>query len=222
MDLKENLAFFQEKIKDTNAKLIIVSKTKPVEILQDAYNLGYKVFGENRVQELVPKYEDLPKDVEWHLIGTLQANKVKYIAPFVRMIHSVDSFKLLQEVNKQALKNNKVIDCLLQIHIADEATKFGLDYFEAAEILRSNQLASLQNIRIVGLMGMASYTDDMEKVRAEFRGLKNFFEEMKTEIQQTNVILTEISMGMSSDYGIALEEGSTMIRIGSAIFGARS
>lgn len=222
MDLKENLAFFQEKIKDTNAKLIIVSKTKPVEILQDAYNLGYKVFGENRVQELVPKYEALPKDVEWHLIGTLQANKVKYIAPFVRMIHSVDSFKLLQEVNKQALKNNKVIDCLLQIHIADEVTKFGLDYFEAAEILRSNELASLQNIRIVGLMGMASYTDDMEKVRAEFRGLKNFFEEMKTEIQQTNVILTELSMGMSSDYGIALEEGSTMIRIGSAIFGARS
>lgn len=221
MNLNKNLVFFEEKLKNTSAKLIVVSKTNPIEILQEAYNLGCRIFGENRVQELVPKYEALPKDIDWHLIGTLQGNKVKYIAPFVKMIHSIDSFKLLAEVNKQALKCNRTIDCLLQIHIADEETKFGFSFEEAEEILKSDELANLQNIKIAGLMGMASNTDDSEKVRLEFRGLKTFFEKIKSIIQKPNINFQELSMGMSGDYPIALEEGSTLIRVGSAIFGER-
>lgn len=198
-----------------------VSKTKTVEDIQAIYNCGQKVFGENKVQELTSKYELLPKDIEWHLIGHLQTNKVKYIAPFVAMIHSVDSFKLLQEINKQAAKNNRVIDCLLQLFIAQEETKFGLSEEEAKELLTSDAFKELKNVRIVGLMGMASNTDNEAQIRKEFKSLKKFFDELNSSLCTQNSTLTELSMGMSSDYLIAVEEGSTLVRVGSAIFGSR-
>ena len=182
---------------------------------------GHLNFGENKVQEMVSKWEVLPKDISWHLIGHLQSNKVKYIAPFVSLIHSVDSFKLLQEIDKQALKNERVIDCLLQIYIAQEDTKFGLSEEEAIELLESSELKELQNIRLVGLMGMASNTDNQEQVRAEFKGLKQFFERIAETYQLPNTAWKEISMGMSGDFLIAAEEGSTLVRVGSAIFGHR-
>jgi len=197
--------------------LVAVSKTKSVAEIKELYDLGQKDFGENYVQELVEKQSQLPKDIRWHFIGHLQTNKVKQIAPFIDLIQSVDSQKLLHEINKQAQKNNRVIDCLLQVYIAREETKFGMDENELEELL-NNSISEYQNIRICGLMGMASFTDDMEKVRSEFRYLKTLFEKMATRLTAP---LTTLSMGMSSDYFVAIEEGSTMVRIGSLIFGAR-
>jgi len=202
-------------------KLIAVSKTKPNEDIILLYNEGQRIFGENRVQELLSKYEALPKDIEWHLIGHLQTNKVKYIAPFVSLIHSVDSLNLLTEINRQAVKNNRVIDCLLQFHIAVEETKFGLDPDEAMSLLGSDDFKKMQNVRIVGVMGMASFTDKSEAVRQEFKHLKSIFSELKSNYFRTEESFCEISMGMSGDYEIALEEGSTMVRIGSLLFGER-
>jgi len=219
--ITENFNFFKNKIKNYNCHLVAVSKTKPVELIQEAYNIGQRFFGENKVQELVSKAETLPKDIQWHLIGHLQSNKVKYIAPFVSLIHSIDSFKLLQEVNKQAQINNRVIDCLIQIYIAQEDTKFGLDVNEAKELLNNKEFAELKNIKIVGLMGMATNTNNIDQIRTEFKSLKSFFDELKLKIKLSNVDLKEISMGMSSDYEIALEEGSTFIRVGSSLFGSR-
>jgi PLP dependent protein len=212
---------------NNKATLVAVSKTKPVEDILELYNLGQRDFGENYVQELVGKYEQLPKDIRWHYIGHLQSNKVKYIAPFVHLIHGVDSLSLLKEVNKQALKNNRIIDCLLQIHIAKEETKFGLDSDELDSIL-SSDLVSLQNIRITGLMGMASFSDNVDLVRSEFSYLKSLFDKY-TQPQTTNLKpqtpnlkLQTLSMGMSADYKIAIEEGSNMVRIGSLLFGERN
>jgi pyridoxal phosphate enzyme (YggS family) len=202
--------------------LIAVTKTKPVSLLQEAYHCGLRVFGENKVQEMVDKYEQLPKDIQWHLIGHLQSNKVKYIAPFVTLIHSVDSFKLLQEINKQAKKVNRCIDCLLQIYIAEEDTKFGLSKTELLELLADTQLPTLTNIRIIGLMGMATNTANTAQIQQEFRNLKSIFEEVKAQFAAPNISWQHISMGMSGDYEIAIAEGSTMVRIGSAIFGHRA
>lgn len=202
------------------AKLIAVTKTKPVELLREAYDAGCRRFGENKVQEMADKQPQLPNDVEWHLIGHLQSNKVKYIAPFVALIHSVDSLKLLQEINKQAAKYNRVIDCLLQIYIADEETKFGLSASEAELLLNAPELNDMHNIRLIGLMGLATNTDDEAQVRQEFRGLKQLFNKL-AQFQHPQIQFQELSMGMSGDYHIALEEGSTMVRVGSAIFGSR-
>ncbi|GAB3998309.1 YggS family pyridoxal phosphate-dependent enzyme [Spirosoma daeguense] len=202
------------------AKLIAVTKTKPINLIQEAYEAGCRRFGENKVQEMVDKQPQLPADVEWHLIGHLQTNKVKYIAPFVSMIQAVDSLKLLQEINKQAARNNRVIDCLLQIYIADEETKFGLSPEEAETLLDTLKENPLPNVRIVGLMGLATNTSDEDQVRQEFRGLKQLYEKLSTR-QQPNVSFSELSMGMSGDYELAVEEGSTMVRVGSAIFGSR-
>lgn len=221
MAIQDNLDFFYQKIKNTTTKLLAVSKTHSPELILEAYQTGCKVFAENRVQELVQKYETLPKDIEWHLIGTLQSNKVKYIAEFVHLIHSIDKFSLLEEVNKQAKKCNRVIDCLLQIHIAEEETKFGFDFEEAYQLLQDSKFEALENICIKGVMGMATFTDNTTKIRNEFRSLKDFFEKIKNQINKKNVVMKEISMGMSSDYEIAIEEGSTYIRVGSAIFGKR-
>lgn len=202
------------------ARLIAVTKTKPVPMLQEAYDAGCRLFGENKVQEMADKQPQLPADVQWHLIGHLQTNKVKYIAPFVALIHSVDSLKLLQEIDKQAVKHNRVIDCLLQIYIADEETKFGLSPDEADALLRAPELDQLTHVCIVGLMGLATNTDDEGQVRREFRGLKRLYDEFAA-IQRPTVQFSELSMGMSGDYRIAVDEGSTMVRVGSAIFGAR-
>ncbi|MFD1141343.1 YggS family pyridoxal phosphate-dependent enzyme [Larkinella insperata] len=204
-----------------HTKLIAVTKTKPVALLQQAYDAGCRRFGENKVQEMVEKQPLLPADVEWHQIGHLQTNKVKYIAPFVSLIHSVDSLKLLQEINKQAARHQRVIDCLLQIHIAQEETKFGFDEAEAEALLNGPELAPLSNIRIVGLMGLATNTDDEAQIRREFQSLRQLYNRLSS-VQRPNVAFTELSMGMSGDYLIAIEEGSTMVRVGSAIFGARN
>jgi PLP dependent protein len=222
MNIAKNIEKINSSLSGTTARLIAVTKTKPIQDLQEAYQANCKIFGENKVQEMVQKWEVLPKDIEWHLIGHLQSNKVKYMAPFVSVIHSIDSLKLLQEVDKQALKNNRTIDCLLQIYIAQEETKFGLSQEEALEVLASEEFKLLQNIRIVGVMGMATNTDDQEQVRLEFRSLKLFFDQLKSTLPaMNNVSLKEISMGMSGDYLIAAEEGSTLVRVGSAIFGSR-
>ena len=201
--------------------LVAVSKTKPVETLLEAYKAGQRHFGENKVQEMNEKQEALPADIHWHLIGHLQSNKVKFIAPYVHLIHSVDSLKLLQEIDKQAKKNQRIIDCLLQFHIAEEETKFGLSIQEAEELISSQAYAELKNVRIVGIMGMATFTEDQQQIRKEFRQLKQYFEHIKTNHFASSPYFIEISMGMSSDYTIALEEGSTMIRVGSLLFGAR-
>lgn len=220
MFLTEKYQEIQKEI--SPCKLIAVSKTKPLADILQAYRAGCRDFGENKVQEMLGKQEQAPKDIRWHLIGHLQSNKVKYIAPFVHLIHSVDSLKLLQEINKQAQKYDRVIDCLLQIYIAQEESKFGLEFEEAEAILQSEALALLKNIRIVGLMGMASFTDKQEQIRQEFAGLKKFFDHCKEKYQTENVCLLELSMGMSGDYKIALQEGSTMVRIGSSLFGQRN
>lgn len=222
MSIRANLLAIQARLEGTSAKLIAVTKTHPPDVLLEAYQAGCKTFGENKVQEMVSKYEVLPKDIEWHLIGHLQTNKVKYIAPFVSLIHSVDSLKLLQEIDKQAAKNQRIIDCLLQIYIAQEETKFGLSADELMDLLRSPELPTLQHIRIVGLMGMASFTDNVEQIRAEFKTLKTLFEQVKLLPLPANCYLHELSMGMSSDYPIAVQEGSTLVRVGSAIFGYRT
>jgi len=209
-------------LEEKGVNLVAVSKTKPVQAIEELYQMGQRDFGENYVQELVDKQAQLPKDIRWHFIGHLQTNKAKYIASFVHLIHGVDSFKLLKEINKQAQKMGKVIDVLLQVHIAQEETKFGLDDKEISEILISNsgELGELRNIRIAGLMGMASFTEDQVKVRDEFRYLKNLFDKY-APLQTSNLQLQVLSMGMSSDYQIAIEEGSNMVRIGSLLFGAR-
>ncbi len=205
----------------TNIKIIAVSKFKPAEMLLEAYNLGLKRFGENYVQELVDKHQELPKDIEWHFIGHLQSNKVKYIAPFVHMIHSVDSFKLLVEINKQAKKNERIIDCLIQIYIAEEDSKSGIEETEFFEMLNNGSINDLTNIRICGLMGMSTFTENLEQIRKEFKLLKTISDKARS-FEHKNIELKEISMGMSGDWQIAIEEGSTMIRIGSAIFGNRN
>lgn len=214
---KENYQKIVQELND-KATLVAVSKTKPVADIQELYNMGQRDFGENYVQELVDKYEQLPKDIRWHFIGHLQSNKVKYIAPFVHLIHGVDSFNLLKEINKQAVKHNRIIDCLLQIHIAKEETKFGFNESELNELPSLNEL---KNIRVAGLMGMASFSDDMNLVRSEFKNLKAIFDS-KAQLSTINFQLSTISMGMSSDYKIALEEGSNMVRIGSLLFGERN
>lgn len=204
-----------------SVNLIAVSKTKPNADIQIAYDAGQRVFGENKVQELVDKYETLPKDIEWHLIGHLQTNKVKYIAAFVHLIHAVDSLKLLQEINKQAKKYDRIINCLLQFFIASEETKFGFSFEEAQEMLASPEFFELKNIQIVGVMGMASFVDDNAQVEKEFNELHNYFQLLKSSVFKFNENFKEISMGMSGDYKIAVEQGSTMVRLGSTIFGSR-
>lgn len=203
-------------------KLVAVSKYHPVEDLQAAYDAGQRIFGESHAQEVTAKEAVLPKDIEWHFIGHLQTNKVKYIAPFVSLIHSVDSLKLLKEIDKQAAKNGRVIDCLLQIHIAEEETKFGLAEEELVALLESEEYRSLKNIRIDGLMCMATNTDDEEQIRREFRQVKEIFDRTKNEYFSTSEHFSELSMGMSDDYHIAMEEGSTLVRVGSKIFGLRN
>jgi len=228
LSLQNNMAVnkeqYKEIIQELEAKdvtLVAVSKTKPVEDIQELYDLGHRDFGENYVQELVDKEAQLPKDIRWHFIGHLQSNKVKYIAPFVSLIHGVDSVKLLSEINKQAAKNNRIIDCLLQVHIAKEETKFGLNETELGELINVSTNQPFNAVRICGLMGMASFTDDMEKVRKEFQYLKTIFDKHAT-LSTFNCQLSTLSMGMSSDYHIAIEEGSTMVRIGSLLFGTRN
>jgi PLP dependent protein len=222
MSIAQNIAAFQEKLKNTDCRLIAVSKTQTNEAILEAYAAGQRLFGENKVQELVAKQEVLPADIEWHLIGHLQTNKVKYIAPFVHTIQSVDSLKLLGEIDKQAAKQNRVINCLLQIYIAEEESKFGLTAEEAKEILQSEEYKAMQHVRITGVMGIATNTYSQTQLRKEFRYLRKCFEELKKEFFQNNPDFKEISMGMSSDYQLAIEEGSTMIRVGSSIFGARN
>ncbi|MES2778931.1 MAG: YggS family pyridoxal phosphate-dependent enzyme [Bacteroidota bacterium] len=202
-----------------HVKLVAVSKTKPVELIMEAYETGQRAFGENKVQEMSGKYDQLPKDIEWHLIGHLQSNKVKYIAPFVHLIHAVDSLKLLEVINKEGEKNNRVINCLLQFHIAQEETKFGLDLDEAKALLNSDSFKSMKNVSIQGVMGMASFTEDEAQIRKEFRLLKSAFEELQFLIRNSQFSI--LSFGMSGDYKIAIEEGSNMIRVGSSIFGGR-
>ena len=200
-------------------QLVAISKTKPVEVVMEAYHAGQRVFGENKVQEMVAKEEVMPKDIQWHLVGHLQTNKIKYIIPFVSLIHSVDSQKLLEAIDKEAAKKSRVVDCLLQVHIAQEETKFGFDRDELLSLVNSGALASYRSVRVVGLMGMASFTDDEAQVRTEFRELHDLFLEMKPVF---GAQFTQLSMGMSGDYLLAIEEGSTMVRVGSSIFGERN
>jgi len=218
--IAENLSYIRSQIPST-IKLVAVSKTKPVNDILLAYNTGQRYFGENRVQELLNKKDLLPRDIDWHLIGHLQSNKVKYIVPFISMIQSVDSFKLLITVNSEALKIERVVDCLLQIHIATEQTKFGFTMQELCENLESDDVLSLKNVRICGVMGMATFTSDNHQVKKEFGYLKDCFFSLKNSFFNSSTFFKEISMGMSGDYAIAIEEGSTMVRIGSLIFGER-
>ncbi len=220
MSVYENFS----KITDSLPKgvnLVAISKNKSNAEIMQLYDWGHRRFGENKVQELIAKYESLPKDIEWHMVGHLQSNKVKYIAPFIGMIHSVDSMKLLKIINKEANKIQRVIPCLLQFHVAEEESKFGLSYEEACQILDSDAFMAINNIVISGLMGMATFTENMEQVRQEFRLLKNDFDKIKAAYFTNNPSFCELSMGMSDDYLIGLEEGSTMVRIGSALFGER-
>ena len=221
MSIADNIKSLKKETEANKVILLAVSKTKPASELQEAYDAGQRLFGENQVQELVEKYEQLPKDIEWHLIGHLQSNKVKYIAPFVSMIQSVDSIKLLQEINKHALKANRVIDCLLQIYIADEETKFGLGFDEAIELLRSDEFGTFKNIRIRGLMGIATNTDNEKQIKDEYYELKTFFDGIKQSYFRKDDSFNILSMGMSSDYKLAIEQGSNMVRLGSTIFGTR-
>ncbi len=221
MNIKININYLRQNL-PVGCTLVAVSKTQPIDVIAEAYAVGQRVFGENKVQELVPKHEALPKDISWHMIGHLQSNKVKHIAPFVDCIQSVDSLKLLQEIDKQARKNNRTIRCLLQVFIASEETKFGFSEEEVRELIASGALGELHNVSITGLMGMATFTDDEAKVRREFRKLKLFFEALKKENLPPNMQMTELSMGMSGDYPIAVEEGSTIVRVGTAIFGERN
>ncbi|WP_334126573.1 YggS family pyridoxal phosphate-dependent enzyme [Empedobacter brevis] len=216
MSIQDNLKTIELTI-PAHVTLVAVSKTKPVEDVQEAYEAGIRDFGENKIQEMCDKYEVLPKDIRWHMIGHVQTNKVKYMAPFVHLIHGVDSLKLLKEIDKQAQKNNRVIDVLLQQFIADEETKFGLDDKEIRQIMQE-EIQSLPHVRVVGLMGMATFTDDENQIRNEFKTLKSNFEYLKNNFENISIL----SMGMSGDYQIAIEEGSTMVRIGSSIFGYRN
>ena len=215
--IKENLLEIKQSLPE-NVTLVAVSKTKPLEDLQEAYAAGQRIFGENKIQEMVDKYDALPKDIQWHMIGHLQSNKVKYMAHFVDLIHGVDKFSTLKEINKQAKKHNKVINCLLQVKIAKEDTKFGLSFDEINEILASEAFAELKNIKITGFMGMATFTDNKKQLEEEFSSLNTFFNELKTQ----NPSLKTLSMGMSGDYILAIENGSNMVRVGSSIFGQRN
>ena len=217
MSISNNLTQIKSQLPD-HVTLVAVSKTKPIADLMEAYDAGQRIFGENKIQEMAEKWEQMPKDIQWHMIGHVQTNKVKYMAPFVSLVHGVDSFKLLKEINKQAAKNNRIIDCLLQVFIAEEETKFGLDEKELNEILISEEFKELKNIKIVGLMGMATFTDNQTQIEKEFKNLKAIFDKLKTENYQLNTL----SMGMSGDYKLAISCGSTMVRIGSSIFGGRN
>ena len=220
MKIKKNLQSILSKIPD-HVKLVAVTKTKPVSDIMEAYDSGQRAFGENKIQELVDKFSQLPADIEWHMIGHVQRNKVKYIAHFVSLIHGVDNFKLLKEINKQAEKNNRIIDCLLQIKIASEDSKFGMTTKEATDILQSEEFSELKNVSIKGVMGMATFTDDTNQIKEEFKYLKQVFDNLKN-IQTDNSQIKTISMGMSGDYQLAIECGSNMIRVGSSIFGLRN
>ena len=221
MSIAENIDLVKANL-PAHVQLIAVSKTKPVSLLMEAYAHGQRAFGENKVQELAWKFEELPKDIEWHFIGHMQTNKVKYIASFVHLIHGVDSFKLLKTIDNEAKKVNRIIPCLLQFHIAEEETKFGFSIAEVTEMLQSDEFRHLKNIRISGVMGMATYTDDETQIHKEFTCLKSYFDRLKSGYFADQPEFKEISMGMSGDYLIAIEEGSTMVRIGSTIFGERS
>ena len=217
MSIAQNLLSIKSTLPE-HVTLVAVSKTKPVPDLMEAYEAGQRIFGENKIQEMAEKWEQMPKDIEWHMIGHVQTNKVKYMAQFVSLIHGVDSLKLLQEINKQAQKNNRIIDCLLQIHIAEEETKFGLNEEELSSLLSSNDFKEMKNIRVVGLMGMATFTDDKAQIKKEFNHLKSIYDQFAIHNSQ----FTILSMGMSGDYQLAIECGSTMVRIGSSIFGGRN
>lgn len=217
MNIKENLDYIKSSLPE-QVTLVAVSKTKPVSDLMEAYHAGQRIFGENKIQEMVEKYEQMPKDIKWHMIGHVQRNKVKYMAEFVSLIHGVESFKLLKEINKQAKKHDRVIDCLLQIKIAEEESKFGMSAEDASTLLQSSEFSELKNVRITGAMGMATFTDDMKQVESEFKCLNSTFKKLKT----LNSNLLTISMGMSGDYQLAIECGSTMVRVGSSIFGVRN
>ncbi|SEO11666.1 hypothetical protein SAMN05444671_0957 [Flavobacterium sp. CF108] len=221
--IKQNLIQIKSTLPE-NVTLVAVSKTKPVSDLIQAYEAGQRIFGENKIQEMTEKWEQMPKDIQWHMIGHVQSNKVKFMAPFVSLIHGVDSLKLLQEINKQALKNNRTIDCLLQMYIAEEESKFGLDEKELNELLTSVEFKELKNIRILGLMGMATFTEDQNQIKKEFTHLKSIFDSLKNIDgygKDALQFVSTISMGMSGDYQLAIECGSTMVRIGSSIFGGR-
>ena len=220
MSIKQNLQSIKN-VLPKQVELIAVSKTKPIADILEAYEAGQKAFGENKIQEMAEKFDVMPKDIEWHMIGHLQRNKVKYMAHFVHLIHGVDSFKTLEEINKQALKHSRIINCLLEIKIASEETKFGLSFTEAEQLLKSDELKNLKNVNVIGLMGMASFTENNTIIKSEFKSLKNFFNSIQ-KYKLSNVNPTVLSMGMSGDYEIAIEEGSTMIRVGSAIFGTRN
>lgn len=222
MDIKANLISVKKSFLNQECTLVAVSKTKPIENLKEAYESGIRDFGENKVQEIQWKQPEMPDDTRWHMIGHLQRNKVKYIAPFIHLIHGVDSFKLLKEINKQGKKIERKISVLLQIHIAEEENKFGFDHAELNEMFQSEEFHQLTHVTIKGLMGMATFTDKEDQVRKEFKGLRNLFDEIKNQTLPGFVQMDELSMGMSGDYKIAQEEGSTMVRIGSAIFGTRS
>lgn len=217
MSIEKKIVALKESI-PAHVTLVAVSKTKPNEDLQEAYDAGQRIFGENKVQEMTRKWKELPKDIQWHMIGHVQRNKVKYMASFVSLIHGVDSFKLLKEINKQGKKNDRKIPCLLQIHIAEEDTKFGFDEKELLELVQDKAFLELDHVEIKGLMGMATFTDDKNQIRREFKSLNTLFQRLKTNLDGLEIL----SMGMSGDYQIAIEEGSTMVRIGSSIFGARN
>jgi len=225
MSIQSNLNTIKASLPE-HVTLVAVSKTKPVSDLIQAYEAGQRIFGENKIQEMTEKWEQMPKDIQWHMIGHVQSNKVKFMAPFVSLIHGVDSLKLLQEINKQALKNNRIIDCLLQMHIAEEETKFGLDENELNALISSSDFKEMKNIRILGLMGMATFTEDQNQIKKEFTHLKSIFDSIKLRkdaLQCASTLdnFSTISMGMSGDYQLAIECGSTMVRIGSSIFGGR-
>lgn len=217
MSISDNLKKYKSQLPE-NVTLVAVSKTKPITVLQEAYQAGQRVFGENKIQEMVEKWEQLPKDISWHMIGHVQTNKVKYMAPFVSLIHAVDSLKLLKEIDKQAFNNHRTINCLLQIKIAEEDSKYGLDKQDALTLIASQAYKDLKNVKVVGLMGMATFTEDATQIAQEFTSLQTFYK----KVRKTNPTFKTLSMGMSGDYLIAIEKGSTMVRIGSAIFGARN
>ncbi|KJD35685.1 alanine racemase [Tamlana sedimentorum] len=220
MSITQNLNIIKNTLPE-HVTLVAVSKTKPVSDIMEAYNAGQRIFGENKIQEMAEKYEQMPKDIEWHMIGHVQRNKVKYMASFVSLIHGVDNFKLLNEINKQALKHDRIINCLLQIKIAEEDSKFGMTAAEASNILQSETFSELKNINIVGLMGMATFTDNEQQIENEFKYLKTTFNELK-KLNTENCKLNTISMGMSGDYELAIKCGSNMVRVGSSIFGSRN
>ena len=220
--IQDNIRHLKASLANTPCRLVAISKTKPTSDILEAYQAGQRMFGENKVQELTNKYEELPKDIEWHMVGHLQRNKVKYIAPFVHLIHSIDTLKLLKEVDKQAEKAGRIIDCLLQVHIAEESSKFGFGLEEIIPLVQSDEFQSFDHIRVVGLMGMATFTEDESQIKREFRSLHALFEQLKTLQLPQNVKMQELSMGMSGDYPLAMSCGSTLIRVGSSIFGERN